>query len=75
LYDFIQIREADFLGLSILIGNSGGFLLILKRFNDDGAPEVTFGSGNTPFDCLFDAERALRDAKWRPDKPRPKPET
>lgn len=68
LYAFLSTHEADFRGLSLLIGNQGGFLLVLKKFDDDGTPIVAFANGETPLDALFASEGCLAAGRFRPDK-------
>lgn len=44
------------------------WLIIGKKFGDDGRPVVVFGSGSTAVDALRGLERAIDADKWRPDR-------
>jgi hypothetical protein len=70
LYAFFEKRSGDFNGFSILIGNRGGYLGVLKQFGDDGRPEIMFCSAEDVIGVLWAAERALAAGKWKVDKPR-----
>lgn len=73
LYAFWEKRIDDFNGFSILIGNSGGFLAILKQLDSDGRPQVMFSYGDSPLEAIFACEAALAKGLWREDKPRKAP--
>ena len=70
--DFLSDSTGDFRGISVILSNSGGCLAILKRFGEDGTPEVLFASGQTPVEAIAAADTRLADGGWRADKPRPK---
>lgn len=67
LYGLMVTRSNDFNGISIFLGHSGDWLCMVKRFGEDGSPEVMFCAGQTPFDALTTANRAVQGGKWRPD--------
>lgn len=68
LWYFIERDSNDFRTLTFTLGNSGGYLLILKRFGDDGSPEVLFHHAHTLVDCFLGVEHALTNGRWKPDK-------
>jgi len=68
LYHYLAVATADFEGLQVKTKEEG-VLVIAKRVNPDGKPEVLFCSGYDALSALVDLERALAAGKWREDKP------
>ena len=52
----------------------GGYLVILKRFGEDGGLELTFGGGFSPLECFMEIEKVLardsgkEETPWEPKK-------
>lgn len=68
--DFL-LQEGEFRGISLLPGNSGGFLLILKKWGDGGKPEVLFHHEKSPLEAFMAIEGALEEGNWKADKSAP----
>lgn len=60
-------------GLSLFLGDTAEFVVGIKRFGDDGAPEVMWSSGSSPLEALINLDKGVRAGKWREDKPKPSP--
>lgn len=67
LYGLMVAREQDFRGMGIFMGDAGDWLCMVKRFGDDGTPEIMFCAGYTPFEALATANRAIQGGKWKKD--------
>lgn len=68
LYGVVVTRIEDFNGLSLFIGKSGDWLCMVKRFGPDGTPQVLFSAGQTAFDALTNADRAINGDRWKVDE-------
>lgn len=45
------------------------WLCVLRRYGDDGAPQVLFATGTDWLTCLWAADKLVQAGKWRDDKP------
>ena len=68
VYSFLVNQSADFEGLTVK-PKDGGVLVIAKRVNGDGKPEVMFCGGYDTLAALADLDRALAAGNWKEDKP------
>jgi len=60
--------DSDFRGLTLFIGDTAEFVVGLRRFSDDGSPEVMWSSGYSVVEALINLDRAVSSGKWREDK-------
>lgn len=67
LYAFVRDDEA-FRGITITCKGERAYLAVLKRFGDDGTPEVCFASGINFWDLFLGMNAALSKGDWRTDK-------
>lgn len=58
----------DFRGLTIFLGDTNDFVAGVRRFSDDGTPEVMWSSGTTVLECLINLDKKINAGKWREDK-------
>lgn len=61
-------EDKSLVNIKITYRGEGDYLAILKRYDDDGAPVVIFGSGVDFVTALLGLETAVDQDKWRPDK-------
>lgn len=71
LVSFLDTNADDFRGLVVTESRTGGFLCILKNYGDDSGPQVIFCGGESPWACLYAAEKALNNPQWKPDTWKP----
>lgn len=69
LGQFLHEEADDFRGLTLMIGNRGGYLAILKKFGDQGQNLIMFSNGDSPIDALVKCNAALQANKWKDEKP------
>lgn len=67
--NFLHQDKDDFRGLTIMIGNRGGYLAILKKWGDTGNDLIMFSNGESPIDALINCEKALMANKWKDEIP------
>ena len=61
----------DFKELRVYQRGEGDCLGVLKRYGNDGAPEVIFGNGVDFVACLLALEGSMRANRWRQEDPPP----
>lgn len=68
LAKFLAYPSRAMVSLKVNYRGPGDFLAVCKRYNDDGAVEVCFGSGTDFVASLLGLEVAMDNQKWRLDK-------
>ena len=66
---FIRDADGDFRGFSIILSDRGGYLAIIKKFGDDGTPQVLFAGGESPIECIRAADIRISSGNWKEDTP------
>lgn len=73
LCQFLQTDANDFAGLTVMLADPKGYLIILRRWNDKGEPEVGYQHVDSPLEFLWGIERFIESPRWKPDtRPRSK---
>lgn len=62
-------QHTDFTSLFIKMRGEYDFLLVMKRYADDGGLEVCFGGGATIGSAIKNLEGSLSAGKWKADVP------
>lgn len=65
----LGVHSNDFRGMSVKVSEGGYILLVFKRVNGDGKPQVIFASGDDIVDALRELDRNIATDKWREEKP------
>jgi len=68
LTNFLTHADGPFRGLTAFLGDNNNVVMGIKRFADDGTPEIIWTSGQDPLVALMELDNALRVGKWKVDK-------
>lgn len=68
LFKFSTSPTESFRGLTAFVGDSNAVVVGVKRFTEDGVPEIMWSSGTDLLDALVNLDAALKSGKWRVDK-------
>lgn len=69
LYVFAELRKDDAIELRFKHRGGGDWLVIAKRYDGDGKPEVLFSQAYDFVGALIAVSRGLAAGKWREDRP------
>jgi len=58
----------DFRGMTCFRGDGNDVVVGMKRWSDDGKPEVIWSSGDDFLRAMMNMDKALKAGKWRVDK-------
>lgn len=65
----LGVHSNDFRGMSVKVSDGGYILLVFKRVNGDGLPQVVFAGGDDIVDALRELDRNIATDKWKEEKP------
>lgn len=69
LYVFAELRNEDAIELKFKHRGGGDWLVIAKRYSEDGKPEVLFSQAYDFVGALIAVSRGLGVGKWKEDRP------